>query len=428
MLPETMARNDFRGLLAAVLVSGAGLSAGCAGSGTTVHDICFAPDASVVAYAHEDKLGFALSAESGYMRRAEYVRWGPPEKLLLPHSVKVAESEATGGPAGWEFDAVRRLRFSPDAKTLAIRTDKRVLALFLAGESVRRLHGPSRGRKGMAWRGPSELAWWEVTESDGPTGRTAELTVYRGRIGPGETPAVVHRETSPLGPTERYLYYRVSLAPGGRHAIFCRQGRGRAKVLDVADGTVVQFGPTGGRLEAVAWRPDGTAAFCQLAPPPGADGPAATAVLVACRSSASVRPVPEFADSKGPLNVLDAGWTAGGGYVLAEDGAGLVMVRPHPWKTWHLRDEAFTPPADATARAPQMGALPVPGWLWGRDGDDVYAIDYAQRHRIRIAAGPTWAISPDGTRVVESDRFGNLRLRRPKLPSLAPAGARGVSP
>jgi hypothetical protein len=128
-------------------------------------------------------------------------------------------------------------------------------------------------------------------------------------------------------------------------------------------------------------------------------------------------------------------WTAESRYLILKDpNERWLLLDPESRQTrdlsnllaGHFRKEGIK-------RVYDMGALPIPGWVWVRgpagpaENEAVFATDYDGRQFVRIAnVGRNWTISADGKWIAESIGKGQVRITGVHLASACKLAA--VSP
>ncbi len=442
-------RNGFCGIaLAAGLWMIVAAGAGCSSRPERrVGTPCFSPDGSTLAYAMGQGRIVTWATIAGAIEQvaaSEFaVRWraaDPPGP----------EREVAIGPRGAKWGSVDpdvriALRFSPDSQHLAAVTSRGVTVIHLASGKHHQLARKGEFISSFAWLGNQTAVYAAHTWIWGMNGETSDRTFWRARIDqPVDRRVAIWREKAVQTNVSRTVDFGRTLehwSPDGRYVIFASHelGRkvqklgGRLKLLDSATGRVVAFGGSvfyhGPR---VAWKSDGSAAFClrDVCQP---EGP--TPWRVKYREALIVQtPGGGVIDVSGQFNRafpvgINLGdgphWTAEGEFLIVNYRYEGWLLCPQPWQLRPV-GRRLTPPSHEGGSGSNLHPLPLPARLWGWDTTDrPCVLDYEGRRlcRLDIPRGFSpprrYALSPNGRQIAEL--MDDLRVRvRPLEPPIPP--------
>ena len=433
-----------RDLLGAVL--GAALattvSAGC--SVRSVECVRISADGRTIAYALDELMTSGLYPNlSASWSNDVQVCWCGTKDPGRVYRAPVHHEQGFSPPAA--TDGVADLLFSPDGNRLAIVTSRKVLVLDLASGNIREVFDKPGSCPCASWIGNDELgfgAWEPPEDAEKPI---SGFRLYRARVS----------ETSALPSTiftlfpERKAAVSLYWSPRGRYAFLVPRSGGNV-LYDVQRRERVLFQPIQASFGAIAWKKDESAVLCPRLRP--YDGDSNHAREDRTGVGPPTHPAPWPAGSLNPDdpdwvmvgmpdgNTVELGahdyageleWTADGAYVICRGGwGGIWLIRPAPWAAFPLKDKIVSAmKLVGNTHALDLRALPVPGWLWTRGADGrCYAMDYEGRQFIPITEGGAWAITPDGRRIAEVGRAGEVNVRELALPPPASSATAATSP
>lgn len=380
------------------------LLAGCAVVGSPV-DVAVAPNCRTVGYVWEDSLnGMAVSAnilrrdlsldliDADTREHRRSVRLGPPG--TLPRRL--------GSLSTW-------LAFSPDSQHVAVMAGGRLWVVGTGSGAPRRMTPEGERATSCIWTDEGELAYATVSETARSPGKRSRKRFWLvGSEQTYEARRLVYEgtgEESDWDMAAIWGYWPLDhWAPGGGYVVFVDHDRDRRLgMLNVPARQVHNFGRPHVSGVRVAWKPDGSAAFCASVASEGAP----QAVLI----SPKTMEVTDLSDRAGGVcerwTSLAPAWTADSRYVLDRQSARLI--RPVPWHVVEAGDVLEGSLGVRQGTRLELFLLPFPGyvgvWTWsgGRSPlRKVYAVTYDGKMCEELASlSPgLFAISPDGRFVV----------------------------
>lgn len=342
--------------------------------------------------------------------------------------------------------------FSPDSRHLAAWTTHRLWVLDLKTKrkrQVARIHWNTRKRRKSihtaAWLSNDELCYAEHTYDLKDRAATVVLNyepvrierrLYRQKIDQPQSKreTVFEKEcrpTAPLmasasgaglmtAPACRHVLL-LSISPNGRYSLGawpCPEGDLVLVDFVTRDEHVLLRG--GQRLIQVAWRPDGSAAFCQLSK----KEKSRSWVLI----DPGARKLEDFTAKVSPLAKtleLLPRWTADGLYVIANGEADwAILFRPKPWQVIRLGHLVRNKVGKASNWGLPAECSPLRGWVViSTGGRKYYLTDYRAERLVELCSD---LVSPTGKQVIEHDhaehrpKFHSLVLPEPGIQPVRP--------
>ncbi|MHC4985404.1 MAG: WD40 repeat domain-containing protein [Planctomycetota bacterium] len=385
-----------------------------------ITNLTISPDGQTVAYLCTTTAMDGLPNAPVWTQHAQTVRWVDVDR---PDDMRLHWIANNSGPfktAIGSANNVESLAFSPNSERLAMvvrspgYVDRTGIVILDVGTGQNwYLHEGEGHAAGLVWLSDDEVAYRVVTSVMRDDGEVRTLWIYRHRLGIWAAREQIFRE--PIsGP------WQMSWSPDRLRLIVREGGQMQAALLDIQTGQVTQFGPRDATHTRVSWRPDSSTALVVFEKRPASRRRASAykALLVSPSGGedggAAIETVDAPDDFRQPWETLCNRWTADGEYVVSE--LGMMLIRPKPWEVIDLTDQVGAIHADPDEFRTWGGAilpLSVPGRLVtiGTRLGPVVAVDYEMGHAVRLAYSGDWALSPDGTWVVEVDKAGDPSFR-----------------
>ena len=410
-------RQRLRPLVAAFWILA--LLAGCS-EGPAPGNVHFSPDGSVAAFTYVRRINLPIPPEVPVIHSTVYLKWCTGRGWRTCREIKI---DAYGRSYGPFVQARFRLMFSPDARRLAVRTPRFLEVVDLESGARRRLTGPDETVTSLGWRGNSEIVY--VVHQKNPHASGSTRRIYRHPVdAPPDGRQALHVQEGYRGTYQDYV------SPTGGHVIFMSEGHGNGdfQLLDVETGEVIPLGGEAGWCGGVAWKRDGTCAFCLGSRKtflcyPGRGQPEIKDVSAAY--DATFRRRLKYAPSIDPL------WTPDDAYVVIQvPWIGGCLIRPDPWTVIPLGKRLVEHLEGVAHRRvyrerpddyPFVTVQPFPGWvkvcaqfIEGQKttplGQPValamqgFLVDYPGRRFVAVKsavrAACNWTLTPDGRNLV----------------------------
>ncbi len=356
----------------------------------------FSPDSRVLAYIEQEEKDPALRCN---------ICWRDVSEAGEVSRIRVDAP----GPSWDDLPLGRRIHlvFSPDSRRLAAVTPTGIRIIELSSAET---HSPTaRGEvvTGLAWVSNDEIVYAAHTNRKGTHKEVSDRTFWRQKVAsPAKDRQAVYREARTATGVGYYpLWPLEHLSPDGRFVVFASPFvNGKFKLLDLRTKAVREVGRCDGYAACVAWKRDGSAAFCVG----GAWPP--QAVLVEPATGKITDFSRRFAAAFGQYPPrLAALWTGDGKYFVVNHvrrRGCLVGVRP-----WEVKEIGRWFVERTDARGGPSGfiePLAVPGWVFVH-GKKVLK-DYMGWHRSSVETMALYrfgehglAISPDGKKAALAD-------------------------
>jgi hypothetical protein len=403
--------------------------------------IVFSPDSSKIAFIWSENFDkFALMlVDTPILRRDIFVYWCNVTDIGTKKSVKV-------DTFGEEYSGYSRvpldLKFSPDARYLAVFTANYLSLIDLKSKKLSRLSNDKEMVTSFQWLDKDQIGYCVRTIGEDANLPYERIFWQQNITNEPKSRSKIYQESEEKSPI--LLYWPLEhWSPKGRYVVFlCKPYRDDScfRLLDVKEGTVkLSFGkpnsyPVCNFCTGFSWKSDESEVFC-LAGIVG-EGDNQQAYLIHTNTcqvfDCSKDVLQTFGDNIAPTWSTD--WTLDGKYIVANDyiGLGGCLIQPRPWKVVTMKeklDKHFKFDEKYKQYKPHLFLLPMWGWVgvnavgvdkkYAEDMAAKFAIDYeGQKVVLLFDNQGWWAFSPDGSFAVVIGYGKKLTLRKLDVPHI----------